>query len=176
MTAQATEKLIYKNEVLPLCDEPLRRYFELMGMPSPFAAPHTALWRGYVGTWEIIDTRLYLVHLKGFVRSDQKGVSVNNQVVGLDFLFPDFPDRIFAHWVSGRLRATKGGVLKYVHGGFMSVYEQDIFLEFKDGHLQSVTVKDNEIPVQEEEADAPGRPNVLDLLFGRNKTRQSDDE
>ena len=36
-----------------------------MGDSKPhFQAPSTALWRGYVGSWEIVDDRLYLVELE----------------------------------------------------------------------------------------------------------------
>ena len=137
MTAQATETLIYKGEKLRLCAEPLAGYFELKGIEAPFRAPHTALWRGYVGTWEIVDDRLYLVDLMGWAESGGK--------VGLEFLFPGFPTRVFAHWVNGLLRATRGERIRYVHAGFGSVYEHDLLFQFDDGILKSVVIRNNEI-------------------------------
>jgi hypothetical protein len=137
MTAQATETLNYKDEKLALCEEPLGDYFELAGIEPPFEAPHTALWRGYVGAWEIVDDRLYLVDLKGWTKTGNE--------VGLDLLFPNFPSRVFAHWVNGTLRATRGKQLKYVHAGYASVYEQDLFFEFADGVLKSFNVRDNSL-------------------------------
>lgn len=141
MTAQATETLNYKGETLALCEEPLGDYFALAGIEAPFEAPHTALWRGYVGTWEIVDDRLYLVDLKGWAKTGAE--------VGLDLLFPDFPSRVFAHWVNGALRATRGKQLKYVHAGFASVYEQDLFFQFDDGMLQSVSLRNNGVETEE---------------------------
>ena len=137
MTAQATEILYYKAEEVALCEEPLREYFELAGIESPFEAPHTALWRGYVGTWEVLDDRLYLIALRGWAKTGNE--------VGLDFLFPDFPFRVLAHWVNGTKRATRGKQLKYVHAGYASVYEQDLFLKFNDGILESVSVRSNSV-------------------------------
>ena len=137
MTAQVTETLRYNGEELALCEQPLSDYFELAGVAPPFEAPHTALRRGYEGIWEIVDDRLYLIGLEGWSKTEGR--------VGLDFLFPDFPDRVFAHWINGTLRATRGKQLQYVHAGFASVYEQDVFFRFDDGTFKSVVVKDNSI-------------------------------
>lgn len=135
MTAQATETLIYKGEKLRLCAEPLAGYFELKEIEAPFRAPHTALWRGYVGTWEIVDDRLYLVDLMGWAKSSGK--------VGLDFLFSGCSTRVFAHWASGLLRATQGKRIRYVHAGFGSVYEHDLLLHCDNGVLKSVSIRNN---------------------------------
>ena len=135
MTAQITEKLNYKGQALSLCGEPLASYFQLAGKTPPFEWPHTALWRGYVGAWEIIDDRLYLVVLNGWANGGQP--------VDLSFVFPDCPELIFAHWVTGRLRATCGKQLKYIHAGYASVYEQDLFFDFEGGVLQSFEIKNN---------------------------------
>lgn len=135
MTAQATESLIFRDEKLSLCDTPLTDFFWLSGRASPFKAPHTALWRGYIGTWEITEQRIYIIALRGYLHGGRH--------VDLSFLFPEHPKRVFAHWVTGTLRATRGKQLKYVHRGFASVYEQDVFFEFDDGFLKSVKVRDN---------------------------------
>lgn len=138
MTAQTPEILRYKGETVSLCAKPLEYYFELTGVERPFSFEiSSALWRGYIGTWEIIDDRLYLVGLEGWGYVEGQA--------GLAFLFPDFPIRVFAHWVNGTLRATRGEMLDYVHGGFGSTFEEDTFFEFRDGVLKSVVVKDNRI-------------------------------
>ncbi len=46
-------------------NNPLNNYFALGGETPNFASNCTALWRGYVGTWEILNYRLYLVGLDG---------------------------------------------------------------------------------------------------------------
>lgn len=142
MTAQVPESLKYQDETLSLCGQPLDSYFELLGEDPPFVAPHTALWRGYVGSWEIHDGRLYLLRLEGC------GHSGNH--IGLSDLFAEYPERVFAHWVNGVYRANRGKQLKYVHAGFASVYEQDLFFGFEHGLLQSVEVKTNAVPASGE--------------------------
>jgi hypothetical protein len=128
MTAQAAEALIYKGEKLSLCTNPLGAYLEGVSSPIKFCATSTALWRGYIGTWTIEGGRLYLAKLRGYIDKDG---AVDE--VGLSYLFPDYPDGVFAHWYSGELRCPMGELLNYVHGGYGSTYEQDLFIEIEKG-------------------------------------------
>lgn len=128
MTAQASETLIYKGSELSLCETPLDDYLASSGRHIEFEAPNSALWRGYEGTWEVIDDRLYLVALKGWQLVNNKW----NEVT-LHDVFPQFPEGLFAHWYSGELRCPRGKLLNYVHGGYMSTYEEDLFIEVQNG-------------------------------------------
>jgi hypothetical protein len=74
-----------------------------------FEATSTALWRGYVGTWEIMNDRLYLVALDGCMLLDSKQTDVM-----LKDVFPHYPEGLFAQWYSGELRCTRGKLLNYV--------------------------------------------------------------
>jgi hypothetical protein len=141
MTAQVTEVLIYEGKKMSICTEPLSNYFVLNGNKPQFVSPHTALWRGYVGTWEIIDDRLYLTHIEGII-TDVGPASISS-------LFPDYPILVFAHWYSGTLRIPQGKLLNYFHGGYGSTYERDIFLEFKKGILVNKVIKENEYKLEE---------------------------
>jgi hypothetical protein len=38
---------------------------------------------------------------------------------------------VFAHWYTGELRCSIGALLKYRHMGFLSQYEQDLFIRVK---------------------------------------------
>ena len=96
MTAQIGEKLTYEGRELSMCTNPLGDYFTLGGVNPGFESNCTALWRGYVGSWEIVDGRLYLVGLSGTLESgDEASVAT---------IFPGFADRAFAHWYSGTIR------------------------------------------------------------------------
>jgi len=67
MTAQVREKLIYNGDTHWMASEPLSDY--LKTRPEiRFAIASTACWRGYFGTWEIIDDQLYVVELKGKIK------------------------------------------------------------------------------------------------------------
>ena len=135
MTAQSTEILIYENERLSLCDEPLSDYFHLTGKDISFDWPHTALWRGYIGTWEITDGKLYLSSLKGWANGRTE--------VDISYVFPGNTGRVFAHWVNRRLRATRGRLLEYVHMGYESTYEYDIFIHVRNGVITNIETVSN---------------------------------
>ena len=139
MTAQASEKLVYHGETLALCTTPLGPLVENNALPFKFSAPSSALWRGYVGTWVIEKERLYLQKLEGRILN-AKG---EMQAVGLEALFPDYPDGVFAHWFSGSLRCPMGALLTYFHGGFASTYEQDLFIDVHQGVVTTERVVRN---------------------------------
>jgi hypothetical protein len=58
-------------------------------------------------------------------------------------IFPDFPERAFAHWYSGTLRIPQGKQLKYVHMGYGSTFERDLFLEVERGVVKNTRVRHN---------------------------------
>jgi hypothetical protein len=148
MTAQFTEKIILNGQKRSLCTDPLESFFEMSGMQRPeFRETCTALWRGYVGTWEMLADRLYLVDLNGTLRG--------GKVAKMTLIFPDFPDRVFAHWYSGVLRIPMGKLLRYVHGGYGSVYERDQFITVKKGIAVSTSlVVNGEVPGSDATEDA----------------------
>ena len=100
MTAQASERLIYKGERLSLCTEPLGPFIQNNGLDCKFDVTSTALWRGYIGTWTIEQERLYLVAIDGSV--------------GMDKLFPGFSDGVFAHWYTGTVDAERQRIIYLV--------------------------------------------------------------
>lgn len=125
MTAQVSEILMLDGKCHEMCAQPLSDYFMLAGINPQLDIPHTACWRGYVGTWEIIHERLYLTELSGRIE--------NGACASLETFFPGYPTRVFAHWFDGRIRLPRGKLLKYMHMGFASVHEEDVFLVIKRG-------------------------------------------
>lgn len=105
--------------------EPLSDYFSSRGVKPDFRLTSTALWRGYIGTWEIVNDQLNLIGLEG-VLSDGSSASVSS-------FFPNSPGIVFARWFSGEIRIPQGARLKYVHMGYGSVYERDLILEVRNG-------------------------------------------
>jgi len=139
MTAQVSEELLYEGKAIRLCSEPLALYVKQNQIR--FASPHTANWRGYVGTWEVIEAegaeRLYLVGIEAHEDYET--------ILRLPDLFPGF-DKVFAHWFTGELRCPQGKLLNYVHGGYASTYEYDLMMEFKQGVLVHKYAKHNGHP------------------------------
>ena len=135
MTAQISEKLTYEGRQLSMCSEPLSDYFSLAGIRPGFESNCTALWRGYVGEWEILDGRMYLTRLSGTLEDGTEAT--------LETFFPGFRERVFAHWFSGRVRVPQGKMLDYVHMGYASTYERDLFLDIEHGVLRGSSMREN---------------------------------
>ena len=135
MTAQFREVLFYNGEELAMCNCPLNNFLRLSNCAKQFLCNCTALWRGYVGTWEIVDSRLYLIKISGEF--------VDGTPASLEAIFPGYPDRVFAHWYSGSLRIPFGKMVKYVHMGFGSVYESNLFLIIEKGVLVNTHQENN---------------------------------
>ena len=135
MTAQFSEQLRYQGEDLAMYTNPLDDYFAMGGFTPHFDLTCTALWRGYVGSWEIINERLYLVGLKGDLEDGTRA--------SLASVFPDFPNRAFAHWFSGSIRVPQGKVLEKVHLGYGSTFERDLFLDVERGVVVGTRVRHN---------------------------------
>ena len=133
MTAQIRDLLEYNEEKMVLSDEPLKEYIKSRD-DIDFIFKSTAWWRGYVCKWEIRDKKLYLIYLLGFIEG--------NKQVDLSYVFPGKKE-VFADWYTGELQIPIGELLKYVHLGYESKYEKDLFLKFKDGVLISEREIDN---------------------------------
>jgi hypothetical protein len=98
MTAQIAERLNFEGQQVALLTNPLDLYFELGGHNPGFQSTATALWRGYVGSWEVVNDRLYLIELQGELESGQDAE--------LETVFSGYGERVFAHWYSGVIRLS----------------------------------------------------------------------
>lgn len=107
---------------------PLNQFVSLGGHVPDFEVTSTALWRGYIGTWEIKCDRLYLIELHGTLKGGEQA--------SLGTVFPGFDSRVFAHWYSGSIRLPQGKQIEYVHMGFQSRFEKDLMLDIHRGVLQ----------------------------------------
>jgi len=144
MTAQIAERLRYKGEDVAMCTNPLDDYFAKTGVSPHFVPNCSALWRGYVGRWEIVDDRLYLIGLDGTLEGGAKA--------SIETIFPGFEDRVFAHWYSGTIRIPQGKELEYVHMGYGSTFERDLFLDVDRGVVVATRVQHNGV------AESDGAP------------------
>ncbi len=135
MTAQFSEKLNWSGKKLAMCSEPLDFWLSANGLNLQFGMSSTACWRGYIGSWEIINDRLYLI---GFDARTEDG-----KPLGLEDLFPGYSKGVFAHWVTREVRCPQGKMLDYVHMGYASTYEMDLYLTFIKGYLVSKRLETN---------------------------------
>lgn len=130
MTIQAGDILSYNGEKTTIATEPLKPYLETRSDVG-LIFKSTALVRGYIGTWEIRNKKLYLASLVGFIE--------NNKQVDLNYLFPNKTE-FFANWFSGDIRIPDGKLLEKINLGYESVFEKDRILTFNEGILISETV------------------------------------
>ena len=99
------------------------------------SVPHA---RRYIGVWEIINGRLYLMDIEAHWKDESP--------VCLEQLFPGYPHRVFAHWFTGTIRCAQSERPKYVHGGFASTHERDLLLYFTDAVMFKTEVRHNNLP------------------------------
>ena len=125
MTAQEGELLIYKDEVYILASEPLNHYLRNR-KEIVFKSIRTSCWRGYYGTWKIVENKLHLIRLEANLD--------NGQLVDMQYLFPN-QDVVFANWYSGKIIAPYGAMLEYVHMGYSSIFEKELHLIIENGVL-----------------------------------------
>ena len=105
-------------------DEPRRK----------FAATSTAHWRGYLGTWEIIDGMLTLIALEGDLEFRRRK-ELHFQEADLPTAFPWHDGPLQATWFTDTVTCPEGRLLNFVHAGFGSTYERTRTLRFEAGRL-----------------------------------------
>jgi hypothetical protein len=132
-TAQFPEIIQVDGKTESLTAEPLGKYLD---NPDKFKilkentnlGTCTALWRGYVGYWEIKNSKLLLNKIEtGSCAKETR------KVLPLDKLFPGKPQPVFADWYSGTLTVPRGKLVEYVHAGYASRYEKYLIMEIKEG-------------------------------------------
>lgn len=157
-TAQYPDLLIFNTQLFDLFSNPLESYPWKDGKePVLFeseAGNSTANWRGYIAVWEIDDKKLYLKAIRAFVDDGWKEIKEEKKKGGighlpamvqkkrpislLELFGEKVQDgRVFADWFSGRLRIPLGAEIDYVHMGYESVYEKDMFIELSEGLVKN---------------------------------------
>ncbi|TVQ43112.1 MAG: hypothetical protein EA362_11945 [Saprospirales bacterium] len=150
MTAQVSDILIYENERHHLQCEPLESYLKETELPHKLVPTNSACWRGYIATWAIDNKKLFLIkweaHILDYVKVD------------IDYLFPG-EEFVFAKWFTGKIKIPMGECVKYVHGGYLSVYEGQKILTFENGIMIDEVTKwlsqEEIVKIQEVNKDLP---------------------
>ncbi len=93
MTVQAVEIIIYKGQRLSMYQQPLSLWLNKNSLIK-FDTYSTAHWRGYEGTWEIRDNKLFLIDIKS-----------SNYTINQLF---DNVEIVFADWFSGDITIGSG--------------------------------------------------------------------
>ncbi|MCP5162186.1 MAG: hypothetical protein H6999_00550 [Hahellaceae bacterium] len=133
-TAQATESLIYEGEAMATLSNPLEAYFN-DARPKPrkiLKATCSAIWRGYLATWEVKGQTLYLNKIaKG-------SCSGNGADIPLAKIFPGKTSPLKAAWFSGVLIIPEGEMVRYRHDEYESTYEHYRLVMVSSGKVGKV--------------------------------------
>lgn len=135
-TAQYSDKIIYNGKKYELHANPLETYFEKFPDKRPKGgAFSTALWRGYVATFEVVENQLFLNKIE--VRVLQPTTGKASEAVIKNVISEVFPnqDMVKVDWLTGILVLPYGRLMNYVHMGYGSTYKKYVLLEFNDGNL-----------------------------------------
>ncbi len=127
MTAQFFEDIVIEGKEMGMCTEPLEMYLREIKNPPEFIADCTACWRGYIGIWLIEDKQLFLTDITKYL--------VENENYHWRDMFDGRPGNIKADWYSGILRVPQGELLQYVHAGYASNYQKDLFITIDKGNV-----------------------------------------
>ena len=132
MTTQIKEILIYNNKELQMSTEPLDTYLEEAKLPHKLVAIYSSCWRGYTSKWAIDNKKLFLIEWQGYI--------LDYQEVGIDYLFPG-EEIVFAKWFTGPIKIGMGDLVRYKNGGYSTVHQGQMFLEFENGILVDETIR-----------------------------------
>lgn len=55
-------------------------------------------------------------------------------------LFPDYPQRVFAHWYTGTLCIPQGPAIRHDHGGYGATFERYLCLAVTRGVVTSTWI------------------------------------
>ena len=113
MTTQAREKIVIDGKETSMTSTPEIPENDPRIIKVQQQYITSACWRGYVGTWEIKNDRLYLIGISGKYN-----------------LRENTP--IFANWYSGTLAASEGNIINQTNNGYTFIYEKDINIKIKN--------------------------------------------
>ena len=136
-TAQYPDRIIYNGKEYSLLSNPLESYFE----KNPDKRPNdgimsTALWRGYVATFEVRDNQLFLKDIEIEYQDTTSKESYNYKWRSvINEVFPD-QKNIKIDWLTGLLVIPHGKLVNYVHMGYGSTFKNYILLEIVKGDLK----------------------------------------
>lgn len=138
-TAQAGDILIFQGERYRIFTNPMEVYFAEHPEKRPQSnLQSSGLWRGYVATFEIVDSTLNLADIKVEMwRKSERDTGQATETYWIsvkDDLAP-VGETFALDWYTGLLVIPQGEIVEYVHMDYASLYRNYILLEIRDGKL-----------------------------------------
>lgn len=149
-TAQFGEVLFVDTTRYSMRACPLDQFKQLDQLKNKYPRMRTdlcsALWRGYIGYWQLQDNKLYLDSIQIGYDSDTAKVIARNEPLFDAYKTTD--GRILAGWYSGEVSVTSGNLVHYVHMGFESVFKHEDIYTIDNGMVTGVKHYDNKYTVK----------------------------
>lgn len=144
VTAQYPDKISYKGTEYNLNSNPLEPYFEKYPDKRPEGGMmSTALWRGYIAYFEIIDEQLFLTDIKIEVSDEDSEDSYETKwISAFKQVFPN-EEKAKIDWYTGILILPHGKMVEYVHMGYASTYKKYWLLEIENGDFNEARKYNN---------------------------------
>ena len=134
MTVQRTEKIFIGEKEFFSWSTPLEQLWPDKKDRPKFQVKSSACWRGYQGTWRIVNYELYLINVQGELES--------NQPFAMNTLFTKETISQFAEWYSGQLEIPLGKEIE-IFGDIPSRYERYLNLEVRKGRVIEQKIVEN---------------------------------
>jgi hypothetical protein len=132
-TAQYPDKIIFEGKEYALHTNPMEAYFEKFPERKPKSGLiSSALWRGYVATFEIEGGEMFVKDVEIQVTKPSSESFKTEWKSVLSSVVPD-GQKLMVDWFSGLLVLPYGKVINYVHMGYGSTYENYILIPVKEG-------------------------------------------
>lgn len=129
----------------------------------------TTCRRGYCGKWLIENNKLYLIDLK----ANSGKFLFDGRTVGIDYLFPG-QNKVFADWYSGKIRIPYGEMMQYVHQGYASLYEKELFLTVESGVIVDESEIDNTHFYNDKKSmEKRNQDDLFEAIFGVKPLRST---
>lgn len=134
VTAQISDKILFKGTEYDLNSNPLEPFFERNPDRRPIGGiVSTALWRGYIAYFEIIDDQLFVTDIKIEVRDENSEDSNRYKwKSAYEQVFPN-TEKTKIDWYNGILIMPLGEMVEYVHMGYASTFTDYWLIEIENG-------------------------------------------
>jgi len=138
MPRETLERLYLDGKLVYMASNPILPYLISLPQKLKFHAMSNDCWKGYAGTWEIKNGKLFLISFFGQLDIPDD----YSDIVDISFLFPKQRE-VFAYWVTGELRIPQGSIIKESKKGWSSIYESDLLIKIDNGIVIGQRTVDN---------------------------------
>lgn len=133
MSAQARDTILINGVRYFFFGSPMFDYWDTNRNKPKLLSFNTGLQRGFFASWEIHETKLYLIDFYGEHYSIRpKRGFVREKNYSLSDLFPD-QQRVFADWYSGELQIPIGKQVGYSHSFIGTILETSTTISIQKG-------------------------------------------